>query len=143
VDGWFGFVPPQQSTFFTLDIGGNLAMTRLFIHPLVIAGCVTILMLADALCQQPQAKRSPAAGERAEHPVVSRVPANMLAQFSGSLEQLAAKVSPAVVQIQVTGFGPVEESGRADTALIVRQHALGSGVIVDPDGYIMTNAHVV
>src|SRR5438105_1195270 len=75
-------------------------MTRPFIRAFVIAGYVTIL-LADALCQQPQAKRSPAAGEGAEHPVVSRVPPDMLAQFSGSLEQLAAEVSPAVVQIQV------------------------------------------
>ena len=91
-------------------------MTRPFIRAFVLAGYVTIL-LADALCQQPQAKRSPAAGEGAEHPVVSRVPPDMLAQFSGSLEQLAAEVSPAVVQIQVTGFGPAEESGRAEPAL--------------------------
>jgi serine protease Do len=69
--------------------------------------------------------------------------AQTLAQFNDALESLAAKVSPAVVQILVTGYGPIREESRAQTALIVRQHAVGSGVIVDPNGYIMTNAHVV
>jgi len=66
-----------------------------------------------------------------------------LRELNSSLQQVVAKVSPAVVQIFVTGYGPIESHGHTDTAHIVRQHAIGAGVIVDPDGYIMTNAHVV
>ena len=77
------------------------------------------------------------------HKVVSRLPGDTLAELSDSLQQLASKVSPAMVQIEVSGFGPAEEGDRKETALIVRQSATGSGVIVAPDGYIMTNAHVV
>jgi len=66
-----------------------------------------------------------------------------LLQINNALEGLAAKVGPAVVQILVTGYGPLHEDNRTQTALIVRQHAVGSGVIVDANGYIMTNAHVV
>jgi serine protease Do len=68
---------------------------------------------------------------------------DLLQQFNLSVESLSQRVSPAVVQILVTGYGAVEQHGRADTALIARQRMLGSGVIVDPDGYIITNAHVV
>jgi serine protease Do len=66
-----------------------------------------------------------------------------LVQLNAALEGLADKVSQGVVQILVTGYGPLEEGGRTDTALIARQRAIGSGVIVDANGYVMTNAHVV
>jgi serine protease Do len=74
---------------------------------------------------------------------ISAEPPSVLIQLNGALEKLAAKVSPAVVQILVTGYAPLREEDRSQTAFIVRQHAVGSGVIVDPNGYIMTNAHVV
>jgi serine protease Do len=68
---------------------------------------------------------------------------NLLRDLDSSLEKVVAKVAPAVVQIVVNGYGPLEDRGHTDTSRIVRQHAIGAGVIVDPDGYIITNAHVV
>ena len=86
--------------------------------------------------------QAPAAKSPAEKSSAEETP-GVLVQLNGALEALAAKVSPAVVQILVTGYGPLREEDKTQTAFIVRQHAVGSGVIVDSHGYIMTNAHVV
>jgi serine protease Do len=67
----------------------------------------------------------------------------VLHQLNGAVAALAAKVSPAVVQVEVSGYGLAGESRREESAYVARQRALGSGVIVDPAGFVVTNLHVV
>ena len=59
-------------------------------------------------------------------------PPPVLQQLNLAIKQLTARISPAVVQILVTGYGALEENNRGQTALITRKHAIGSGVILDP-----------
>jgi len=67
-----------------------------------------------------------------------------LRRLDESVDALIRKVSPSVVQILVTGYGQLEDSEHTSTGVVIgRQRAIGSGFIVDPSGYIITNAHVV
>ena len=68
---------------------------------------------------------------------------NPLRQLDAALKELTAKVSPAVVQILATGYGPVAEPTAGQGSVVARQQGVGSGVILDASGYIVTNAHVV
>ena len=64
-------------------------------------------------------------------------------QMSASFQALAKRVSPAIVEIMVTGYGSPNEEDSSASSAVERERSQGSGVIVDPDGYIITNYHVV
>jgi len=63
--------------------------------------------------------------------------------LSRNFESLAKRVSPAVVKIIVAGYGSTEGGDSSGAGPVGRARGIGAGIIVDPDGYIITNYHVV
>jgi S1-C subfamily serine protease len=58
--------------------------------------------------------------------------------YSKAVIQAADKISPAVVNVEVTPRGSLSSAPSQ-----AQPHATGSGFIFTPDGYILTNSHVV
>jgi S1-C subfamily serine protease len=62
-----------------------------------------------------------------------------LDKMSSSLQKLAQHVNYAVVKVMTKGYYPVQ----ADSIDVATQSGTGAGVILDANGYIVTNAHVI
>src|ERR1700757_3322858 len=96
-----------------------------------------ILALSFALCSA-----------QTEQPTRSAESAKLLKSdplhvFSESVQQWSNNVTKSVVQVLTVGFGLAASDTKTDTAYLEAQRGIGAGVILSPDGYIVTNYHVV
>ncbi len=98
-------------------------------EPLVLV-LSAVLVLAgplDALAQRPSREQALAEGRA----------------LSAHFEALAERVNPAVVAIIASGYQPLQQGDAPGSGLLTRRQVGGSGVILDPNGYIVTNLHVI
>ncbi|HXG40163.1 MAG TPA: trypsin-like peptidase domain-containing protein, partial [Candidatus Limnocylindrales bacterium] len=93
----------------------------------VLASSGTFLALnASGVLDRPGATPSGTTSEVTRQPVV--------VEESSAIIDAAAKVSPAVVKIT---------TGQIDPLLALPETGVGSGILYDPNGWILTNQHVV
>ena len=96
--------------------------------------CITLLPFCLFAQSRPNPKPTPA-------DTSARV--ETLRGFSDSIQALAGRVRKSVVQIDTVGYGITSDSERQNAQFFTQERSTGSGVILSPDGLILTNAHVV
>jgi serine protease Do len=98
---------------------------------ILLCSVSSLLVLLLSVEARPQSVR--------ESPVV-----DSLQRLNISLEELSARVAPSVVHIEVVAYESSDDKDDgSESRIFTKQRGSGSGVIIDPEGYIITAYHVI